>query len=374
MNLWGRKFTRRELEGLTSDLRQIADIRVSTLEDGMGRGVRIAEVRTGSGLDFTILLDRALDIGTATYNGIPVAWQSGTGAANPSRYQPEGLGWLRTFHGGLLALCGLTQAGAPGAGIDHAGSTGAEPLGLHGRIGAVPAHDVRIEREWIGDDYKIRLRGCVDEVALFHSKLRLERTLEITPGEPLIEITDTVRNFGGEPTPLMVLYHCNFGWPMVSAPFQTEDGRTIPGSELISPAAKVVPRDAAAEPGIDHWNVFDPPTPGYAEQVFFHQIERRETVSAALLNYGLGLGMEVVFDASTLNYLTEWKQMGFGDYTVGIEPGNCLPEGRVAARENGRLQLLAPGASQTFKLAFRMLTTRKQLDAVKAASKHIAME
>lgn len=371
MKLWGRTFTRRELEGFTSDIRQIADIRLSTLDDGLERGTRVASVRTGSGLDFIIYLDRAMDIGTTTYSGIPIAWQSGTGAANPARYEPEERGWLRTFHGGLLALCGLTQAGAPSEGRDPENN---EIIGLHGRIGTLPAYDVRVEREWIGDDLKLRLKGSVDEVTLFHPKLHMERTLEITPGEPIIEITDTVRNYGGEPAPLMVLYHCNFGWPIVSPGFTTPDGTKIPGTEMISPAMKIAPRDAAAAPGLGQWNVFQNPTPGYAEQVFFHQVEKPQTVSAALLNYGMGLGVEVIFDASTLPYLTEWKQMGFGDYTVGIEPGNCLPEGRVAARKNGRLEMLPPGESKTFRIAFRVLTNRRELDAVKSASKHVAVE
>src|ERR1700681_2601330 len=111
MELWGHEYSRRQLESFTGDLRQIADIRLATLDDGLERGTRSAEVRTGSGFDFTVLLDRGMDIGTATYNGIPLAWQSGTGAANPSRAEHSPLGWLRTFHGGLLALCGLTHVG-----------------------------------------------------------------------------------------------------------------------------------------------------------------------------------------------------------------------------------------------------------------------
>lgn len=340
MELWGKKYTRRELESYTGDLRQIADIRLATLGDGQERGVRVAEVRTGSGFDFTVLLDRAMDIGTATYNGIPLAWQSGTGAAHPSRYEPEGRGWLRTFHGGLLALCGLTQAGAADIDLDSG-----EKLGLHGRIGTTPAYDIRIERTWLNDNQMVmRLSGVVDELVLFGHRLRLERTLEFTPGQPLITIHDRVRNFGGLPAPLMVIYHCNFGWPLVS-----------PDSEFVSASKTTQPRDTAAEPGINLWHQMEPPTAGYAEQVFFHQFEPSDKLATvSIVNKALGLGASIRFDPRTLNYLTQWKQMGFGDYTVGIEPGNCLPEGRVKAKATGRLRMLAPDETDEFTLSIEV--------------------
>jgi hypothetical protein len=345
MNLWGQTYTRRELEGYTGDLRQIADARLATLDDGTERGVRVAEVRTGSGFDFTVLLDRAMDIGTATYNGIPLAWQSGIGAAHPSRYEPSPRGWLRTFHGGLLALCGLTQAGLVSEAVDPENG---ESLGLHGRIGTTPAYDVRIERLWSedGSQWTLRLSGTVDEVAIFSFRLRLERTIEFTAGQPAVWVRDRVRNLGGIPSPLMILYHCNFGWPVVS-----------PDSEMTSPTQQIRPRDAVAEPGIKSWNRMHEPTPGYPEQVFFHYVEPSEKpVSASIVNKKLGLGVEVLFDSRTLKYMTEWKQMGFGDYAVGIEPGNCLPEGRPAARAAGRLRTLAPDESETFTIGFRVVT------------------
>ncbi len=346
MNLWGQTYTRRDLESYTGDLRQIADVRLATLDDGLERGVRVAEVRTGSGFDFTVLLDRAMDIGTATYNGVPLAWQSGTGAAHPSRYEPSPRGWLRTFHGGMLALCGLTHAGLVSEVIDPENG---ESLGLHGRIGTTPAHDVRIERLWSedGSQWTLRLSGTVDELVLFGFRLRLERTLEFTPGEAAVWIHDRVRNMGGAPAPLMILYHCNFGWPIVS-----------PDSEMTSPTQQIKPRDAVAEPGFKSWNRFQKPTPGYAEQVFFHEVAPSEKpVSASIVNKKLGLGVEVLFDSRTLKYMTEWKQMGFSDYAVGIEPGNCLPEGRLAARAAGRLRMLAPDETDTFTIGFRVLTT-----------------
>ena len=346
MDLWGKKYTRRELEGYMGDLRQVADIRLATLDDGMERGTRIAEVRTGSGFDFTVLLDRAMDIGMATYNGIPLAWQSGTGASNPSRFEPSIKGWLRTFHGGLLALCGLSNAGLVDPAVDPQNG---EELGLHGRIGTVPAHDIRIERAWKDDNsWTMRLTGAVDEVSLFGWRLRLERTMEFTPGQPSVMITDRVRNMGGLPAPLMVLYHCNFGWPIVS-----------PDSEIKSPAqkTKIEPRDSVAEPGINEWHKMQKPTPGYKEQVFFHHPDLSDSLAAAsIVNKTLGVGIEITFDAKTLPFMTQWKQMGYADYTIGLEPGNCLPIGRVSAREAGWLRMLAPGETDTFTLGFRVLT------------------
>jgi hypothetical protein len=346
MELWGRNYTRRQLEGYMGDLRQIADIRFATLDDGQERGVRVAEVRTGSGFDFTVLLDRAMDIGTATYNGIPLAWQSGTGAAHPSRYEPEPRGWLRTFHGGLLALCGLTHAGAPDPSVDPENG---ESLGLHGRIGTIPAYDIGVERVWSTEGHQLtmRLRGTMDEVVLFGYRLRLERVLEFQVGEPSITIFDSVRNMGGAPAPLMILYHCNLGWPLVS-----------PDSEMISPSDKIEPRDATAEPGINSWNQIQEPTPGYAEQVFWHRVTPSATPAVAgIVNRQLGIGLEVVFDSRTLNYLTQWKQMGYADYTVGIEPGNCLPIGRVASRNAGTLRMLLPGETDRFTIGFRVIKT-----------------
>lgn len=340
---WADDLTRRELEGYTSDLRQLADIRLVTLEDGPERGVRAALCRTGGGLAFTVLIDRGLDIGHADYQGIPLAWQSGTGAADPARHEPVGLGWLRTFHGGLLALCGLTTAGFSGdAPVDPANG---EALGLHGRVGTIPAYDVRIDREVTDRGMTLRLHGTVDEVSLFGPKLRLQRTLEFDGGGAEIRIVDTVRNFGGLPAPLMVLYHLNFGFPLLS-----------PVSVMTSPSARIVPRDAAAEPGLDEWNHFIAPQPGYAEQVFWHHLDGHAgEVEATIQNPALGVGMAVRFDASTLTHLTEWKQMGFGDYVLGIEPGNCLPVGRAKAREQGALKELAPGESVTFRLSLRVI-------------------
>ena len=51
--LWGREWTREELEQRVGDVLQIGGVRLVELADGKERGVRAAEFRTGSGLAFT---------------------------------------------------------------------------------------------------------------------------------------------------------------------------------------------------------------------------------------------------------------------------------------------------------------------------------
>jgi hypothetical protein len=204
-----------------------------------------------------------------------------------------------------------------------------------------------VERDYRDDEIVLRLRGTVDEVALFSHKLRLERTLEFTVGVPEVRIYDTVRNFGGSASPLMMLYHCNFGYPIVS-----------PHSVLTSPSTRVEPRDTEAEKGFAVWSSFGEPDAAFKEQVYWHYLDANQpSATASIINRQLGVGIELECDPSTLPYMTEWKQTGFGDYTCGIEPGNCLPTGRVKARESGVLKMLEAGDSERFSLAIRVTHT-----------------
>ncbi|HBE01484.1 MAG TPA: DUF4432 domain-containing protein, partial [Spirochaetia bacterium] len=90
------------LRRYTSSPQQIADIKSSVLDNGKGRGMRILDFYNGRGLFFSLLPDRAMDIGYASVFGIPVSFFTQTGYTHPSFYEPEGLGWLRNFSGGLL--------------------------------------------------------------------------------------------------------------------------------------------------------------------------------------------------------------------------------------------------------------------------------
>jgi hypothetical protein len=352
--LFGATYTRNELLQRVGDISQIAGVRMGELSDGFERGVRTADVRTGSGFEFTVLADRGLDIAWASFDGAALAWRSPTTAIGPAFYEPEGLGWLRGFSGGLLTTCGLTYFGAPG--VDEE-----QELGLHGRASYLSATNFASGGDWQGDEYELWLTGQLRQAAVFGENLVLKRRISARLGESRLFIEDTVINEGYEHTPHMLLYHLNFGFPVVSE--QTE---------LLVASTEVKPRDRIAEVGIKEYHRFQPPTPGYQEQVFYHtpQADAQGYAQAALVNrqfrQGHGLGGYVRFRVAELPCLVQWKMMGQSHYICGLEPATNWVEGRAKERAEGRLQFLAPGETRHYKLELGALTSLAEIDAFAA--------
>lgn len=353
-HLYGQEWTRAALLRHVGDIGQLAGARLAELADGPGRGVRIADMTTGGGLSFSVLIDRGLDIGAAALDEFPLVWRSSTGVTHPALYEPQGGGWLRGFGGGLLTTCGLTAAGA--AGEDAMGA-----YGLHGRASALPASLTAAGGRWQGDDYLIAIEGQTRETAVFGYDLQLTRRISARLGERHLTIEDRIENMGDSPAPLMLLYHCNFGFPLVAE-----------GSQLLTSGGTPAPRDAVAAAGLAGHARFDAPAPGYAEQVFFHtpRADQHGMVTAAIVNHALdggqGLAAYVRYRQAELPNLIEWKQMGAGTYVVGIEPANCLVMGRAAERERGTLQMLAPGESCAFLLELGAAHGHAEIAAIEA--------
>src|SRR4051812_6502372 len=96
MQLYGKNWTRRELEARVGRLEQIGGLRRSTLTEGLEAGSDIIQVRTGAGLAYEINTSKGLDISLATFGGTPLSWQGVAGDVHHSLYEPEGTAWLRT--------------------------------------------------------------------------------------------------------------------------------------------------------------------------------------------------------------------------------------------------------------------------------------
>lgn len=322
-------FSRQTLQAHSLEMRQFTDARQSTLPNGM----RLIEVYNGSGLTFTLLPDRGLDIWTAHYNGLPLTWIS-AGSPHPPDY---GSSWLHQFNGALLTTCGLIHAGPPE--VDDL--TG-EQRDVHGNYTRLRASNVQVTGRW-DDHYTLIIEATMTEASLFGPQLQLTRAYTITLGDPTIHISDRVTNLGDSPTPLMLLYHINVGYPLVAA-----------GTTLTLPAHTSYPRDEAAHKGASTWNAYEAPSIGYPEQVFYHQLVEQDGITSALLHRA-ELGFLLQWQTDTLPYFTQWKNTRQGQYVSGIEPGNCIPEGQQAASHTGRLQWLHAGESQQFSLSLAIL-------------------
>jgi hypothetical protein len=342
--LFGREWTREELLRRVGDISQIARVKPCRLVEGFEDGLMAVDVATGSGLEFTVLPGRGMDISAARFNGIPLAWRSPVGDQHSAYYEPEGLGWLRSFFGGLVVTCGLTSMGAP---CEDAGQS----LGLHGRASHLPATGVRWDGDWVGDDYLLSVSGRLREAAVYGENIQLTRRIWARMGESCLHIEDRVENLGFERTPHMILYHINIGFPVVDE-----------GARLIAPSISVIPRDADAEEGHEQHAGIHPPVQGYREKVYFHDLrpDAEGSVTAAIVNPGLGegvgTGIYVTFNKNELPFFTEWKMLGQGTYVVGMEPGNALVTGRAKEREAGRLQFLEPDEMRAYHLEIGVIT------------------
>jgi galactose mutarotase-like enzyme len=140
------------------------------------------------------------------------------------------------------------------------------------------------------------------------------------------------------------MYHFNLGFPLVG-----------PNTELSFPKKKLTPRsELAAQHMAEHTQLL-PPTKGWSEHVFIMDAEPAADgyAMATITNRDAGLAAAIRFRTDTLPYLVQWKQMGVGDYVLGVEPVNSSAmEGRVDARNKGVLVELEPGESRKYSITF----------------------
>lgn len=305
--------------------------------DGPARGMRMVEISNSAGLLLHLMPDRALDIGPVMYRGGAAAWLSPSGTTAPGFYDPNGLGWLRTFPGGFLTTCGLSQAGAP---CEEDGV----PYGLHGRIAHIPADKLSINRAETKEGLVAEISGTAREGVIFGECFTLKRTVSVPENSAEIRIIDTIRNERTKAFPLMLLYHFNLGHPLIQK-----------GSRVIMPEdARCTPRDKAAEKGIKKAQLMEEPQAGYGEQVFLWDVPTDKDGFASLaVENPDGFRAELCYDKEALPYLAQWKMMGEGDYVLGIEPGNCFVLGRAEERKAGRLKMLEGGEILQTSLTWR---------------------
>ena len=307
---------------------QLYGVEEMRLIGGKADGMRVLQVRNGSGLEFTVSVDRCADLSRLSLGGSNFGYFSPCGYVSPKYYDNEGNGFLKSFTAGFLTTCGLSNVGTPC--VD-----GGESFPLHGTISNTPAESVQY---WIEND-EIHIKARIRDAAIFSHQLVLEREYVVPLFQNELCINDTVKNIGSCETPVQILYHCNVGYPLL-------DENTV----VSIPSVQVTPRNDHAAEDMENCLRMEKPQRGYEERCYFHSFGADPKIS--VYNPTLKKGLVMSYDSDALQYFTEWKMMGEYDYVLGIEPGNTLPDGRDVMRENGLLESLKPQEEKRFSLKF----------------------
>jgi len=312
------------------------------LHGGLRDGVDVIEVDNGN-FRFVAVPTRGMGVWRARLGDVQLGWRSPVrGPVNPAFVplsEAGGLGWLDGFDE-LLVRCGLESNGAPEFNDD-----GTLRYPLHGKIANIPAHKVLASVD--GREGRIELTGVVDEARLFFNKLRLTSTYVTTVGQPGMTLIDTVTNISAEPAELELLYHINFGTPLLDA-----------GSKVVLPVRRLAPRDAVAAGTVDQWDTYGPETPGVSESVFFMQLagDQEGNTRALLRNAAGNQGVSLLFNTQQLPYFTLWKnpQAAIDGYVTGLEPGINFPNCKSFEKQQGRVVVLQPQQSLRFEITLEV--------------------
>lgn len=331
-------------------------LRKRTLRGGLCDGVDLIEINNGR-FSVAILPTRGMGLWRAKLGDLELGWNSpARGPVHPAfvpLWEPSGLGWLSGFDE-LMCRCGLESNGGPV--FDESGKL---VYPLHGKIANLPAHSVTASYDPTSEE--ISVTGMIDEARLYHPKLRLTSTVRTRRNQAGLTIVDTVKNLSGEPAELQLLYHTNFGQPLLDA-----------GATVVAPAKTVIPQTQRAAEGANTWNVYSAEQPGFTEQVYFLELvaDAKGQTETLLRNAHGNFGASLKFSTKQFPYFTLWKstQAAADGYVTGLEPAINLPNDRAYEAEQGRVTKLGPYEERSFELE---LVAHDNAESVAQAERHI---
>jgi hypothetical protein len=211
-----------------------------------------------------------------------------------------------------------------------------------------------------GDSGEISVSGDVEETRFHFLKLRLRCTIHARVGEPGFRLQDEIQNLSQSPAEAQLLYHINFGRPLLDA-----------GARLIAPVRTVVPRDKRAAEGIQTWDSFAAEQPGYAEQVYFLELvgNPQNQTKVLLKNAHATRGVTLAFDRTQLPWFTLWKNTTAtpDGYVTGLEPATNFPNPRSFEGKQGRTVKLPPLGTARYDLQLTAHASAAEVDAAHRA-------
>ncbi len=336
---------------LFASTHQVGGIRTGTLDhpDTGGRtGSRVAFFNTGGGLRFTVALDRGADVVEAAFNQYNLAFLSPNGYKPPEHAYQQGSEWLASWPAGMITTCGPVSIGNPQGNIPG-------QQGVHGHFSNTPAAVESIQNADPGrGKLEMSLTAIISETRMFGPHVEVHRTYRCTIGKNELHLHDVATNRGNEPTPHHYLYHCNYGYPLLSPGTRVIAGGKVfrnwarPGSGFMEPDARLSTRMKTITGPLDSHT-------GSGEQgmVLNPTADEDGNAHVGLFNESLSLALEMIYPVEQLPNLANWQHLGpGGSYVTGIEPHY----GTLVARDpkDYTSTVLEPGQSRKYDLTIRV--------------------
>lgn len=320
------QLSRKEMLRHTGQLSQLAGATRFVYADGMAKGLPAVRVKNGSGLAFTVLEGRNMDLYDLEYKGINLAFLYKNGLMSSERVTHVSREFLGQSSGGMLYTSGLQNSGPENEaeGLFHP---------LHGRIGAMAADQISTFAGFDDqDNFLIEVSGQTREARLFKHNLTLNRKISTRMNDNRVVVVDQIENETCRDTKYSILYHINFGYPFL------DEGTKI----IVSDRTTTTARSDMSKQYFEQRFEMSKPIDNFEEHLYYLDIPAdSDGMSHALVvNEALNLAVELRFDKATLPYLVEWKSMNSGDYALGVMPSSSLLRGRREELEQDGLSVV----------------------------------
>ncbi len=330
---------------------QVGGITTATLANGPGAGSRVAFVNTGGGLRYTVALDRGADLVHATHQQHSLCYLTQNGIARPSHAYHLEHEWLSGWPGGLMTTCGPVYVG-------HARDEDGHRTGLHGHFSNTPAQlEMLVNPDIHRDQHEMILSAVVRDSRAYGPNVEVRRVVQSTLGQNVIRVYDETTNRSDVETPHALMYHCNFGWPLL------DEGARLIASGRIDPWP--AEEQVAAPDDVEDYKRVPRPLKSHAGEasrgfVCTPVADRRGKAHVGLINDKLALAVEIEIPVEQLPRIMVWQHYGPGGmYVMGVEPMVGTPFGRDC--EPDHAMTLKPGQRRRTEVTFRVLDDEQDL-------------
>ena len=191
------------------------------------------------------------------------------------------------------------------------------------------------------------------EAAHSHEHLVLKRKISTHLGAKKLWIHDTVENLGFTREAIMLLYHMNFGYPLLNK-----------NSRILTPLSEVeLYANATGTTADSFWHSGNPVDGGLCD-TFFHRlaVDKDKFTSVALINDSLSLGVYLRYSIVEFPMLVEWRNLVSGDYSVALEPCTQYPLNRLSEKAKKDMVFLNPLKSRKYRIEMGILEGKKEIE------------